>query len=100
MPHSFTLLAQQQTPHLDSMYWIMLTSRILHILGAIILVGGLFYLRFVVTPVSAQPGTAPVDQYFGGRRAMWAKWVGIATTFLLITGFWNYIQFAKTNNFA
>jgi uncharacterized membrane protein len=85
------LLAQQQAPHLDSMYWIMLVSRILHILGAIILVGGLFYIRFVLSPVDTPPGTGPVDQLFGGRRATWAKWVGIATALLLITGFWNYI---------
>src|SRR3954464_8272862 len=89
------LLAQQQSPHVDSMYWIMLVSRILHILGAIILVGGLFYLQFVVSPVSAPPGAAPVDQFFGGRRANWAKWVGIATALLLITGIWNYVQIFK-----
>src|SRR4051812_12674543 len=94
---SFNLLAQQpQTPTLDSMYWIMLVSRILHILGAIVIAGGLFYIRFVVSPISATPGTQPVDQFFGGRRAAWAKWVGIATAILLFTGFWNYVQFSRT----
>jgi len=88
-------LVAQQAPTLDSMYWIMLVSRILHILGAIILVGGLFYIRFVVSPIDVPPGTAPVDQLFGGRRATWAKWIGIATTLLLITGLWNYIQIFK-----
>jgi uncharacterized membrane protein len=97
MSHTLNLLAQQpQMPPLDSMYWIMLVSRILHILGAIILAGGLFYIRYVVSPVSAPPGTQPVDQFFGGRRAAWAKWVGIATALLLVTGFWNYIQFSRT----
>lgn len=87
------LLAQQSTmPQLDGMYWLMLVSRILHIVGAIILVGGLFYIRSVVSPASTMPGTQPVDQLFGGRRATWAKWVGIATALLLITGFWNYFQ--------
>jgi uncharacterized membrane protein len=78
------------------MYWIMLVSRILHILGAIILTGGLFYIRYVVSPTAAPAGTQPVDQFFGGRRAVWAKWVGIATALLLFTGFWNYIQFGRT----
>ena len=97
MSYALNLLAQQpQMPPLDSMYWIMLVSRILHILGAIILAGGLFYIRYVVSPVSAPPGTQPVDQFFGGRRAAWAKWVGIATALLLVTGFWNYIQFSRT----
>src|SRR3954464_11758626 len=98
MQHLSILLAQQpQMPILDSMYWIMLVSRILHILGAIILVGGIFYLRFIISPTNAAPGAAPVDQFFGGRRAVWAKWVGIATALTLITGFWNYIQIAKLN---
>jgi hypothetical protein len=87
-------------PTTDSMYWIMLVSRILHILGAIILAGGLFYIRYVVSPVSAPAGTQPTDQFFGGRRAIWAKWVGIATALLLFTGFWNYIQFSKTYDLA
>src|SRR5256885_5801439 len=97
MFHSLHMLAQQsQMPTLDSTYWIMLVSRILHILSAIILAGGLFYIRYIVSPVSAPPGTQPVDQFFGGRRAAWAKWVGIATALLLVTGFWNYIQFSRT----
>src|SRR3954453_22420094 len=91
------LLAQQsQMPPLDSMYWIMLVSRILHILGAVVLAGGLFYIRFIVSPISAPPGPDPVDQFFGARRAAWAKWVGIATAILLFTGFWNYVQFTRT----
>src|SRR5262245_51354699 len=93
----FLLLAQQQEPHVDSMYWIMLVPRILHILGAIILVGGLFYIRFVVSPIDVPPGTGPVDQFFGGRRAAWAKMVGIATALLLIPGIWNYVQIIQQN---
>ena len=92
-----SLLAQQEPLHVDSMYWIMLVSRVLHVLGAVILVGGLFYLRFVVSPVDTPPGTSPVDQYFGGRRAAWAKMVGIATALLLIPGFWNYVQIIRQN---
>jgi hypothetical protein len=87
-------------PTTDSMYWTMLVSRILHIVGAIILAGGLFYIRFVVSPVSSPAGTQPPDQFFGGRRAIWAKWVGIATALLLFTGFWNYMQFSKTYDLA
>ncbi len=100
MPDPSILLAQQQMPHIDSMYWIMLVSRILHILGAIILVGGLFYLRFVVTSNDDSSAPSSPDQYFGGRRATWAKWVGIATALLLITGIWNYIQMSKLDALA
>jgi uncharacterized membrane protein len=95
------LLLAQQAPRLSTSYdWLMFASRLLHILSAIILVGGLFYLWAVVTPTAAPPGTAPVDQYFGGRRAAWAKWIGIASLFLLVTGLWNFIQMVKTNEIA
>jgi uncharacterized membrane protein len=95
------LLAQVAGPQLGSGYdWFMLLSRILHILGAIILVGGTFYLRAVLIPVThdgrAGEGSDPGDGYFGGRRAKWAMWVGIATLLLLATGFWNYIRFNRT----
>lgn len=97
--NSFLLLVAQQStmPQFDGTFWLMLLSRILHILGAIILVGGIFYIRSIISPVDAPPGTAPVDQYFGGRRAAWAKWVGIATALLLFTGFYNYIMIIKQN---
>jgi uncharacterized membrane protein len=92
------IIAQQPLPQLDGMYWLMLASRVLHILGAIILVGGMFYVRNVVSPASAASGGASAaDQQFGGRRAAWAMWVGIATMLLLVTGLWNYIQIIKTN---
>ena len=96
MTHALLLLAQQSTmPQFNGMYWLQFLSRICHILGAIILVGGLFYIRFVISPVDTPPGTGPVDQLFGGRRAAWAKWVGIATALLLITGLFNYYMVTK-----
>jgi uncharacterized membrane protein len=99
MAHALLLLAQQSTmPQFDGMYWLQLLSRVCHILGAIVLVGGLFYIRFVLSPVNAPPGTAPVDQLFGGRRAAWAKWVGIATALLLISGLFNYVMVIKQHD--
>lgn len=62
---------------------IPILSRVLHILSAVILVGGLFYMRSVLSPAGA-------DACFAGRRAIWAKWVGIATLFLLVSGFYNF----------
>lgn len=90
------IIAQQTTmPKVDGMYSLQLVSRILHILGAIILVGGVFYIRQIISPTSTAPGTAPVDQLFGGPRSAWAKWVGIATALLIFTGFFNYIMMIK-----
>ena len=62
------VLAQQTMPDITPMYWVMLVSRIFHILGAIILLGGIFYLRAIVTPSVAGPAPS-ADQLFGGRRA-------------------------------
>ena len=65
-------------------YVIQLISRVLHILSAIILVGGLFYIRTILSP-------AGVDACFANRRGVWAKWVGIATLLLLATGIYNFM---------
>src|SRR5215203_4697226 len=47
--HYQHLLAQQAAmPNMDGTFWLMLLSRILHILGAIVLVGGLFYIRNII----------------------------------------------------
>jgi uncharacterized membrane protein len=97
MTDHLLLLAQQSVPRVDSMYWLMLASRILHILGAIILVGGIFYVRGVVSPVAGHDGAPSADQLFGGRRAAWAKWVGIATLLLLATGLFNYLLIIRQN---
>jgi len=37
----------------------------------------------------------PADAKFGGRRAVWAMWTGIASLLLLVTGLWNYVQMIK-----
>jgi hypothetical protein len=96
------IIAQQTVPRIDAMYWVMLASRILHIFGAIILLGGLFYLRAVVTsvplPLREGPGegsASHADYQFGGRRPVWAMWVGIASLLLLVTGLWNYVQMIR-----
>lgn len=79
---------------MDALYWLLLASRVLHILGAIILVGGIFYLRAVVAPAVPE-GNASADTWFAGRRAAWAKWVGIATALLIFTGVFNYYRILK-----
>jgi uncharacterized membrane protein len=94
------LLAQGSMPHLDGMYWLQLASRVLHILGAIVLVGGLFYLRMIVVPAASISGKSSDDTWFGGRRAAWAKWVGIATLVLIVTGLFNYVEMVKAYDLA
>jgi uncharacterized membrane protein len=99
------LVAQYTVPSLDTGYgWLMFASRLLHILSAIIIVGGLFYIWAVVTPSASsfplkeQPtDVSAVDHYFGGRRATWAKWIGAASLLLLATGLWNFISMVVAN---
>lgn len=93
-------LAQQSMPTLDGLYWLNLLSRILHIVGAIILVGGLFYLRTVVMPSPTAANAVTVDGRFGGLRAKWAMWIGIATLVLLVTGTWNLVNIFRENKLA
>ena len=64
---------------------IQVISRVLHILSAIVLVGGVFYIRTVLSPA----GEAAC---YADRRSTWAKWVGIAIFFLLLSGFYNFIM--------
>ena len=75
-------------PTLDGYQLVQLFSRVLHILGAIILVGGLFYIRTVLAP-------AGVEACFADRRAVWARWVGVATFLLLATGIYNFVEIMK-----
>lgn len=73
---------------LNSAVLIGIISRVLHILSAIILVGGMFYIRSVLAPSGA-------EACFAGRRQVWAKWVGISTAFLLLSGVYNIILVFK-----
>ncbi len=82
---------------MDAMYWLMLVSRVLHVLSAVVLVGGVFYLRMVVAPGVPAGDAASADLWFAGRRSAWAKWVGIATLLLLVSGLFNYIRIIQTN---
>jgi hypothetical protein len=83
---------------MDATYWLLLTSRVLHILGAIVLIGGVFYLRMVVVSrVRASDAGGETDLWFSGRRGTWAMWVGIATLVLIATGLVNFAYILKTN---
>jgi uncharacterized membrane protein len=95
----WSLLAQG-VPHVDGHYLLLLTSRLLHILGAIILVGGVFYLRNVIASRAAAADNAGADPWFAGGRGTWAKWVGITTLVLLATGLFNFVMNVKTYEIA
>jgi uncharacterized membrane protein len=71
-------------PPIDAQYVAGLLSRVAHIASAIILGGGLFYLRTVLAPAGA-------DACYADRRAVWAKWVHLAIVLLLASGIYNFL---------
>ncbi|WP_428308840.1 hypothetical protein [Lacipirellula sp.] len=87
---ALSLLAQAAAagPQIDGPFAVRLLSRVLHIGFAIIIGGGLFYLRTVLAPAGS-------DACFAGRRTVWARWVGVATLFLIGSGLFNYITFVR-----
>jgi uncharacterized membrane protein len=89
----------QSMPQFDAQYFLLLTSRVLHILGSIVMIGGVFYLLAVVAPKVAV-GNYSADDWFSGNRAAWAKWVGISTSVLLVTGLFNFVMMVKLNHIA
>ncbi len=94
-----TLLAQNTMPTFDGWYFVLLTSRVLHVLSSIVLLGGIFYLLAVVAPRAITSG-GNADAWFNGNRAAWAKWVGITTALLLVTGLFNFVTIVKANQIA
>ncbi len=96
MPTHILFLAQS-APRFDAWNLLLLTMRVLHILSSIILLGGIFYLLLVVAPrIVASGGRADADTWFAGNRAAWAKWVGIATAVLFVTGLFNFVTNVTT----
>lgn len=78
------LLAQAAGPTIDGTYVLYVVLRILHILSAIIIVGGLFYAKIILVPAGADP--------YAGNRQVWARWVGMASLFLLVSGLINFMN--------
>jgi hypothetical protein len=83
-----TLGQMAAEPQIDGPYIARVISRIVHILCAIILGGGLFYMRSILAPSSAAA-------CFADRRSVWARWVGVATFLLLASGLFNYVTIVR-----
>ena len=83
-PLAWAALIAQAEPEAAPIEIVPLISRVLHILGAVILGGGIFFLRSVLDPTGD-------ESWLADRRATWARWVGIATFVLIATGFYNFL---------
>lgn len=70
---------------------IQLISRILHILGAIFLLGGTFFVAFALRPAAE---TLPEVEHNAFKERLMKRWrqlVGIAIGLLIFSGFYNYL---------
>ena len=70
---------------------IALSSRWAHVLGAVVLLGGAVFSRYVLLPLVAAEPEEEQARWHGLVRSKWAKFVGICTLVLLVSGFYNYL---------
>lgn len=79
---------------MDTQFILNLISRWLHVIPAIIMVGGTIFLRLTLVPATEQ-GTVDVDVREAIRKN-WVKWIGICTLLLLVSGLYNAFVKATT----
>ncbi len=73
----------------DSLFWLMLVLRYMHILGAIALMGGTIFMRFALAPTVAGLDEKTRQNIHEQVRGRWAKFVMIAAALLLVSGIAN-----------
>ena len=74
---------------MEPVYLASLVLRWMHILSAIALMGGAFFMRYALLPAASTLDAAAHDQLRSEVRKRWAKWVMITTTFLIVSGLIN-----------
>jgi putative copper export protein len=87
-------------PEINAANIIALLSRLAHILSAVILAGGLVYLRtMIVRPREAATAADSAERYFLGLRSRWAAAVMACAMFLIVSGLYNYIVKVRAEKF-
>ncbi len=69
-------------------------SRVLHILGAILLFGGSLFMFLVLAPAAKELPDAEHDAFKERVMKKWRAYVGMAIGLLIFTGFYNYLAVA------
>lgn len=70
-------------------FYLQLTLRYLHILGAISLMGGTIFMRFALLPTVSELDAEIRRKVHEGVRSQWAKFVAGAALLLLVSGIAN-----------
>ena len=68
--------------------------RLIHVVTAIVLLGGSIYVRFVLMPSASELPDSEHDALRGRLMARWKKVVMTGILLLLVSGFYNYLQVA------
>ena len=66
-----------------------LVFRWIHIIAAIILVGGTLFMRLALAPVASAAADSETAELRESIRRKWAKWVMMSTGLLLLSGLYN-----------
>lgn len=73
-----------------------LLMRWAHILSAVILVGGAFFMRFVLAPVANATLDPTIHETLRDNiRARWKKFVFVFIALFLVSGFYNYLMVTR-----
>ena len=76
--------------------WLQVVFRWMHIGSVIVLVGGAFFMRFVLMPSAKELPDEAHATLRGRVLGRWKKLVGILIGLILISGFYNLIKTVKT----
>jgi uncharacterized membrane protein len=69
-----------------------IVSRVLHVLTAIVLLGGSAFMLLVVLPVLRSDNQTPSAELLTGLRNRWKRFVHPGILVFLVTGFYNYFR--------
>lgn len=72
----------------------MLASRWLHVIVAVVLVGGTVFMRYVVLPAAADLPEEEHNKFRDRLTGRWKRFVHGGIGLLLLSGFYNYIAIA------
>ena len=76
--------------------YLNLLFRWMHILPAIIAVGGSIFMRAALLPAVSGLSDSERPKFHEAVRSRWSKWVMGAVLFLLVSGFYNFFYNTRT----
>jgi uncharacterized membrane protein len=80
----------------DPLFYLLLVLRYMHILGAIMLMGGTIFMRFALAPTVATLEGSTRGDFHERVRTRWSKFVMLASGMLLVSGLANMMLFTKS----